>query len=162
VKVGRSWPCGGWARDALSAPSGHSSWFPRTVRKIPYSSNSSLVHTSSWFDRLNSWLLVARSLLDNPWATHRQFASVRLSVVNHRTVHFLRYVTGGSVCNFGRFVLSSRMVCLRLCRLPKSFCSWVVLPLGFELWLIPRVGRSIVTTWPWQDHVGTIGCDVLT
>jgi hypothetical protein len=54
--------------------------------------------------------------------------------------------------------------CLRTVRLlfrnaAKSFASWVALSLRDWLGLVPRVGRSIVTTWPWQARVGILGCE---
>jgi hypothetical protein len=51
-----------------------------------------------------------------------------------------------------------RTVLPRHCRLAKPFISWVALPCCFELGFVPRVGRSVVTTWPWQTHVGIFGC----
>jgi hypothetical protein len=52
---------------------------------------------------------------------------------------------------------SPQTVHLGLFRSPMSFASLVVLPCCFELGFVPRVGRSVVTTRPWQTRVGTLG-----
>jgi hypothetical protein len=59
----------------------------------------------------------------------------------------------------GQSAPSSRTVRLVLSRLPKSFASWVALLYCFELGFVPSIGRSVVTTWPWQTRVGTLGCE---
>jgi hypothetical protein len=46
---------------------------------------------------------------------------------------------------------------LGLHRSPKSFAYWVVLPCCFELGFVPRVGRCVVATRPWQTRVGILG-----
>jgi hypothetical protein len=68
---------------------------PRTVRKVPSSSSSSLVFLSSWFDPLGSWVLVARALSDSPQTSHGWSAGVGRSEVNRQTVRFSWGATRG-------------------------------------------------------------------
>jgi hypothetical protein len=59
----------------------------------------------------------------------------------------------------GRSAPPLRIVRQVPCRAAKSFASWVALSLRDCLGLVPRVGRSVVTTWPWQACVGILGCE---
>jgi hypothetical protein len=53
----------------------------------------------------------------------------------------------------------SRTVCQGSRRVAKSFASWFVLPFQDRSGFVPRVGRSAVTTWPWQTRVEILGCE---
>jgi hypothetical protein len=52
-----------------------------------------------------------------------------------------------------------RIVHQELCKLAMSFVSRVVLPLWGVLRRVPRVGRFVVTTRPWQAGVGILSCE---
>jgi hypothetical protein len=54
---------------------------------------------------------------------------------------------------------SSRTVRLVPHKVAKSFASCVLLLLWDCLGFVPRVGRFVVTTRPWQTHVGILGCE---
>jgi hypothetical protein len=43
-------------------------------------------------------------------------------------------------------------------RVAKSFASCVLFSLWDRLRFVPRVGRSVVTTRPWQTRVGILSC----
>jgi hypothetical protein len=97
---------------------------------------------------------------DGPWVHHGWSVvegAVLVFRVLIRTVR--RKPADGSPWLRGRFAVVTRTVRLGFHKAAKSFASCVSLSLCDHLGFVPRVGRSVVTTRPWQTHVGIRGCE---
>jgi hypothetical protein len=79
-------------------------------------SSSSLVRASSWFDRSSRVFSVASGFADDP--RH----GCGRSAGRVQTVRISRHATGGSGANFGRSVLTLRMVHSGLVNSPPPLC----------------------------------------
>jgi hypothetical protein len=146
------------------ADSPHGAFWPNC------SSCSSCVLEHLRFDPIGQWLLVESGLADSRPGRRGQSAQHELLADRPRTWY------GPSACGGAGWVvllvfnrpsavwrgpspLGPRTVRQDCCRTAKSFASWFVLPLWDHLGFVPRVGTSVVTTRPWQNRVGILGCE---
>jgi hypothetical protein len=169
VKGRWCWPLEGRSRAVISVRGGQSTRRPRTVREELADRVFVVFFTCSCEFVVQYVELVAFPCKEFGGRTLSKARTIRvigqsvfLSALLKVWVAFLdspRPTLGRSAWTLRTVRPLLRTVRPVLRRLPKFFASWVVLPLCFDLRLVPRVGRSVVITWPWQTRVGIFGCD---
>jgi hypothetical protein len=98
----------------------------------------------------SAWCAV---LADGPWCLHER------SVIEGAVLVVRELISDGPPQPRGQSARCLRTVRLVLHRVAKSFASCVLLSLWDRLGFVPRVGRSVVTTRPWQTCVEILGCE---